>query len=114
MTIEFYDFGEIVVNGRRYTRDIIITPSKIISNWWRKEGHKICLDDLREILNEQVDFVVLGTGYYGLVKVDSEVREYFERKGVKVIVKPTREAVEEFNKLASLGKRVLGAFHLTC
>ena len=114
MVIEFYDFGEIIVNGKRYSRDLIITPSRIIPNWWRREGHRLCLEDLREVLNEQVDVVILGTGYYGLVEVDNEVKEYFENRGVKVIIKPTREAVREFNNLISSGKRVLGAFHLTC
>ena len=114
MIIEFYDFGEMVVNGKRYLRDLIITPSRIIPNWWRKEGHRLCLEDLKEVLDEQVDAVVLGTGYYGLVKVEDEVIDYFESRGIRVIVKPTCEAVREFNNLVSQGRKVLGAFHLTC
>jgi len=36
------------------------------------------------------------------------------RRKVKVIAKPTSEAVKVFNKLVKEGKKVVGAFHLTC
>jgi len=45
--IDYYDFGVIIVDGRKYSRDLIITPKRIISNWWRVEGHKLCLEDLK-------------------------------------------------------------------
>ncbi len=112
--IEHYDFGEIVVNGKRYLRDLIITPNRIIANWWRKEGHKLSLEDLEDVLHEEADAIVIGTGYYGLMEVDDEVKEYFERKGIKVIVKPSCEAVIEYNNLVFKGMKVIGAFHLTC
>jgi len=112
--IEHYNFGEIVVNGRKYSRDIIITPSRIISDWWRIEGHMLFLDDLKDILNEEFEYLVIGTGYYGFMRVSDEVFRKMGKRGVKVIAKPTREAVEEFNTLSSKGAKVVGAFHLTC
>jgi len=112
--IESYDFGVMVVNGKRYFRDLIITPSRIIENWWRDEGHKLKLKDLKDLKDEEFDILIVGTGYNGLMKVEREVLEEYKRKGVEVIAKPTREAVEEYNKAIRSGKRVVGAFHLTC
>jgi len=41
--IEHYSFGRIVIDGKEYTKDLIIYPDKIRANWWRKEGHKLRL-----------------------------------------------------------------------
>jgi len=112
--IDYYDFGEIVVDGRTYYRDLIITPKRIISNWWRIEGHKLFLDDLKDVLNEDFEYIVIGTGYYGYMVVMEEVFKYMEERGIKIIVKPTRDAVKEYNSLVAKGAKVVGAFHLTC
>ena len=36
------------------------------------------------------------------------------RKNIKVISKPTKEAVDIFNQLIGLNEKVVGVFHLTC
>lgn len=112
--IEVYDFGVMVINGKKYTSDLIIAPGKIVENWWRVEGHSLCLKDLEEVLDEKFEYLVVGTGYYGLMKVKREVYEEMGKRGVKILAKPTREAVNEFNKLVKEGRSVVGAFHLTC
>ena len=113
--IEKYGFGHIRVNGKDYHRDIIILPDgKIIDNWWRKEGHRFQLEDLKPLLNMEMQYLVLGTGYFGIVKVDKEVIEYFKSKGINVIVKNSREAVKEYNSLVKKGYKTALAIHLTC
>ncbi|MEM2953761.1 MAG: MTH938/NDUFAF3 family protein [Candidatus Bathyarchaeia archaeon] len=114
--IESYDFGVMVVKGKRYTSDIIVFPEKVISGWWRKEGHKIYVEDLTEIFSHEPlpEVLVIGTGYYGFVKVTPEVEGAFKARGVKLIIQPTREAYKTFNELLKSSKRISGAFHLTC
>jgi len=112
--IDYYDFGVMVVNGKRYSRDLIITPKRILSNWWRIEGHNLHLEDLKDILNEDFEYLVIGTGYYGLMEISNDVLKEMSNREVKVIAKPTKEAVKEFNSLVKEGKKVIGAFHLTC
>jgi len=34
--IESYDFGRIVVDGRKFGRDVIIFADRIDGNWWRR------------------------------------------------------------------------------
>ncbi len=48
------------------------------------------------------------------MRVDENVIDIFRKKGWKVIVKRTREAVDEYNKLVDKGYRVMAFFHLTC
>lgn len=111
--IDRYQFGMMVVDGKKYTADLIILPERIISSWWRKEGHSLCLEDLAVVINENIDVLVVGTGFMGLMKVRPEVWRAFQTKGTILLAEKTSQAVETFNRLA-LQKRAAGAFHLTC
>ena len=109
--IESYDFGRIVIDGRTYTSDVIIFPDRVMDSWWRKEGHVLDIEDLKEVIEFGPEILVVGTGYSGIMKVKDETREFLESKGIKVIVKKTKEACDILN---SLGINCVGAFHLTC
>lgn len=111
--IDSYSFGRIVVDGRRYTSDIIIFPDRVRDNWWRKEGHSLHVDDLKEILQEKPEVLVVGTGSSGLVRVPEETRKRVEAEGIELVVEPTEKACETFNQL-SKSRRVVAALHLTC
>ena len=112
--VEDYSFGRIKVSGKTYFRDLIIFPDEILENWWRKEGHNLCIEDLKEVLKRKPEILIIGTGYAGVMKVPREVINELEARGIKVIVKKTKEACEEFNKLVKEGKKVAAALHLTC
>lgn len=114
--IESYDFGVMVIDGKRYTSDVLVFPEKVMDGWWRKEGHRIYIEDLREVLNHKPlpEVLVVGTGYSGLVKVMPEVNDALKERGIKLIAQPTGEAYKTFNELLKTGKVVVGAFHLTC
>ncbi|MEM3819840.1 MAG: MTH938/NDUFAF3 family protein [Nitrososphaerota archaeon] len=112
--INDYGFGYIVVDGVRYGRDLIILPGKVIPNWWRKEGHRIELEDLKEVLGIDLEYIVIGTGYFGRVEVSEEVKRELEEKGVKLVVADSRVAWKKYNEFIDKGVKVCGAFHLTC
>lgn len=114
--IESYDFGLIVIKGRRYTSDVIVFPERVIESWWRKEGHRIYVEDLKEILDREPrpEVLVVGTGYYGIVKISPEVETVLKSEGIELVAQPTKEACQTFNKLLKSNRRVAGAFHLTC
>jgi hypothetical protein len=114
--IDSYEFGVIVVNGKRYTSDLIVLPEKILDGWWRKEGHELRVEDLEEIFKREPkpEVVVVGIGYYGLVKILPEVENALKVRGIELVAQPTREACKTFNKLLNASRRVVGAFHLTC
>lgn len=112
--IEEYKFGKMRIAGKVYNSDLVITPSGILSPWWRREGHLLELKDLGELKDLDVEHVVIGTGYNGMMEVLDELTDYFKARGVKVYVADTRKAVELYNTLVEKGSKVLGAFHLTC
>lgn len=113
MRIEQYDFGLIVIDGKRYTSDVIIYPDRVDFRWWREEGHLLHIDDLKEVLTEKPEAVVVGTGQSGLMQVPSEVKDHFETKGIELIVDKTKNACDIYNKLSEL-KKVIAVLHLTC
>ena len=112
--IRNYKFGLLETSEDRYTRDLIISPTSVKPNWWRKEGHRLSVEDLGALKEEDFEVLVIGTGYYGVMKVDNDVLKAMRERGVDVIVAKTGEAVEIFNKLQDEGRKVVGAFHLTC
>ena len=50
--LEGYRFGRIVVDGGEQTRDVIVLPERVVTNWWRADGHRLVLDDLQDVLDE--------------------------------------------------------------
>lgn len=113
MIIDFYEFGRIIVNGQEYNHDLILLPEKIIYPWWRQEGHHLALVDLEEIWPEKADFLIIGTGAYGIMKVKEEVKARALSLKWHLIIQPTPQAVKMYNEKIKEG-RVIGAFHLTC
>jgi len=112
--IDYYDFGVIVIDGKEYRHDVVITPRGVVPNWWRIEGHRLQLADVRDYLAEDVEAVVIGTGYSGLMRVDPDVVAEFVKRGRQVFIERTSRAVELYNELVSKGKKVIAFLHLTC
>ena len=111
--IDSYGFGKILINGEKYTSDIIIHPDRVDSNWWRKNGHRLLIEDLEEVLKEEPQTLIIGTGNMGLMLVSRDVRQFIEDKGIKLIVAKTKAACDEYNRLHH-DERVICALHLTC
>jgi hypothetical protein len=114
MTIGAYRFGEIEIDGRVYTSDVIITPDHVVDTWWRKEGHRLAVADLGDVVAAKPDIVVVGTGYFGRMAVSDDARRYLEARGIRVREARTRHAVQDFNHLREQHGRVVAALHLTC
>lgn len=111
--IDSYDFGRIVINGRRYTTDLIVFPDRVKDGWWRREGHGLQIEDLDEVVQDNPEVLIVGTGYSGLMKVPAETREYVKSKGIELIAQRTAEACKTFNRLVK-SKKIVAALHLTC
>lgn len=112
--IDSYDFGRIVIDGKTYISDLIIFPTRVMTGWWRKEGHRLHINDLNEVVKEKAEVLIVGTGHSGLMRVPTETKEFVESRGLELVVQPTEEACKTYNSLVKSGKRVIAAFHLTC
>ncbi len=112
MKIDSYSFGRITINGSTYASDVIIFPERILSPWWRKKGHSLHIDDLREVLVEKPQLLIVGIGYYGLMQVTESLVHQLEQMGIDSQVARTTESVKRYNEHE--GGNVVAALHLTC
>jgi hypothetical protein len=113
MRIEQFRFGEIIIGGRRYTDDLLVLRNRVQSPWWRKRGHRLQVADLREVLLEEPEVLIVGTGAQGCMKITPEVVRHTRDADIELLEFDTRTACQTYNHL--LGKRrVVAALHLTC
>lgn len=111
--IDSYQFGLITINDKKYTSDVIIFPDSVNDSWWRKTGHELCLDDIAEVITENPEVLVVGTGASDLMKVLPEVKQVAEAQGIKLIAEATDKACHTYNQL-SHSQKVVAALHITC
>ena len=111
--IESYIFGRITIDGKRYSTDILVFPDKIKAGWRRKEGHRLQMVDLTEVLEANPEVLVLGTGHSGMMNVPPETRNFVESEGIELVIQKTSEACKTFNHLIE-SRTVVAALHLTC
>jgi len=112
--IDSCSFGILVINGKKYTEDLIIFPDgEMLTPWWRKRGHQLIMDDLKDLIKTAPEIIVAGTGMSGGVKPDKNLETELAKLAIKFIRAPNEEAIRIFNALVS-EKRVGAGFHLTC
>jgi hypothetical protein len=114
MTIEKYDFGSITINAKEYTKDVIIFPDKVLCPWWRKEGHSLSLNDLKEATKSNPNIIIIGTGAYGAMNVPEETLKKLKEQNIKTLTAKTADAVEIYNEYIQKNKNIIACLHLTC
>ena len=111
--VESYEFGQMVVDGEKYTKDLILLPERVIPNWWREQGHRLSAKDLEEVLAAQLEVLVVGTGAHGVMQVPTQTRQAMQEAGVELRIAETGRAWRLQNDLREK-RTTAGAFHLTC
>lgn len=113
MKITHYSFGKIVIEGKAYTSDVIIYPDHVNPSWWRKEGHLLQKEDLKDIINSGLSTAIIGTGYYSTMRVPEETLDYLRSNDIETFIEDTQRAVKHYNEISGK-KPIVAALHLTC
>ena len=112
--IKSYSFGSIIIDGEKYSKDVIIFPDGRIHNpWWRSQGHTLALNDLDKLLLAKPEVIVAGTGALGFMRPTAELTDFLAQHGIEFIDLRSSKAVEIYNQLSG-SRKVGGCFHLTC
>ncbi|MEH2527088.1 MULTISPECIES: Mth938-like domain-containing protein [unclassified Bradyrhizobium] len=118
MKIDSTIFGAITIDGKIYQHDVVVRLSgevvkrkKKLSKKLYGTSHVLSKDEAKFLFEKGCAQVVIGSGQMGNVHLSSEAEAYFERKGCEVVLKPTPETIQMFNR--SRAKRN-GLFHVTC
>jgi hypothetical protein len=110
-------FGEIEVEGRRYTHDVVIEGGKVRK---RKKGpSKPFREHFGHTPLSPVEAIpwggkrlIVGTGTDGALPVMDEVLAEAKRRGIEVIAKPTAEACQLLEEVKK--GQVYAILHCTC
>lgn len=116
MRFEHYEFGSIRVDGTMFDHDLVIDRGEIRQ---RKKGPSKELRaryghtplSIQEDIPWDCERLVIGSGATGSLPVVDEVAEEAKRRNVELIVMPTAEAIEEFERSPDGTNAIL---HLTC
>ena len=109
--IKDYEFGRITIENKTYTSDIIILGTNVKPKWWRKRGHNLVKDDLKEVIEYGPELLIVGTGAYGMMTIPADLSKQLD---FEILSYPTKEAVEKYNQEIKREKNIAGGFHLTC
>jgi hypothetical protein len=111
--IEHYEFGWYIIDGNRYEYDIVINLDGKVGTWER-EGHIMVIDNVKKLVEQKPEVIVIGNGAEGRISVLPDVIKYIEGKGIQLIIKKTSDACKEFNNLEAQNKKVCAILHATC
>lgn len=111
--INDYRFGQITIDGVKYSKDVIIYPERVQENWWRESGHNLSVGDLPDVLASPPEVLVVGRGSVSRMEVPLEIIEVLRAAGIEVIAQSTGDACQTYNRLSET-RRVAAALHLTC
>jgi len=114
--LRHFSFGTIEVDGATYDHDVVIDRGLVRS---RVKGPSKKLRDryghtplsIAEDIPWDCETLVVGTGAAGALPVTDDVVREAERRGVRLVMAPTAEAIGELERADAATNAVL---HLTC
>lgn len=116
--INNFSFGSIVINNKKYTRDILILADGRVEprqgGIWIFGAHDIKKQEIEKLLNGEPEIVIVGTGTINRARLSPAVENWTKQKKVKLTVLPSHEAVTKFKELVGEGKKVAAIIHITC
>jgi hypothetical protein len=118
MAIEDTKFGSITIDGKTYEYDVIVRLSGKVEKRKKKlskdkygTSHIISKDEAKFVFEDGCDRLIVGAGQEGNVRLSPEASDYFSKKGCKVLLQPTPEAIRSFNQSHEMK---IGLMHVTC
>jgi hypothetical protein len=111
-------FGLLIIEGQKYAYDVIIHLNGVVEKRKKKLSkaifgisHIISIQEAKYVYEEGAAQLVVGGGQDGMVRLSDEAAEFFKKKGCKVDISPTPQALEVWNKAEG---KAIGLFHVTC
>jgi hypothetical protein len=112
--IEAVSFGLIVINGKKFTSDLIIYPDgRVVDSWWREKGHRLSRKDIAALIESEPEVIVAGTGINGLMQPDPGLVDFLAKQGIGFLAAENEKAMALYNEQVPK-KRVGAGFHLFC
>ena len=112
--IDSFGFGFMVIDGRRYSSDLIINPDgRIRDGWRRRRGHVLTRKDLETLVETRPEVIIAGTGIHGRMQPEPDLAKTLGSLGIHFMTASNDQAVSWYNDRSSIS-RVGACFHLSC
>src|SRR5262245_37209152 len=104
MRLDEFRFGSIRIDGETYEHDVVIARGEVRkrkkkpSRPFRGQLGHTPLSMAEKIPWRAGKRLLVGTGAHGQLPVLDEVKREAARRGVELILLPTREAIDELNR----------------
>jgi len=116
--IDATEFGSITIDGKTYEHDVVLRAGGAVEKRKKKlskavygTSHKISLAEAKHVYEKGVAHVLIGTGQQGLVELSDEAAGLFTRKGCRVELLPTPQAIHAWNAAEGPATALI---HITC
>jgi hypothetical protein len=117
MEASWIAFGEIEIEGVRYTCDVLIDAGKVEKR--RKKPSKPYRDQFGHTplsIEERIPWggsrLIVGTGESGSLPIMPAVWAEAERRGIEIVAAPSAEALRRLREIEA--KDVCAVVHVTC
>jgi len=112
------EFGKIVVDGKEYSKDIIIKKGKVekrkkkaSKEFKEKNGHTPLTD--KEEIPWKCKTLLIGTGFDGALPIDENVHKKASKRGVELKIMKTGDLINHINELEIMDD-INAIIHITC
>lgn len=109
--ISHYDNNELLINGKRFTQSLVISPDQLIENWCSSEIKDLSAGHFEQILALEPELIILGTGDK-LTFPDMSVYAACINKNIGVEIMDTGAACRTYNVLLSENRKVVAGLLL--
>lgn len=113
-----FDFGSIVIDGKKHRRDVLIfsdgTVKERKGGFWMFGSHDIKKQEVEQLLSGKPEVIIVGIGTDGKAKLAPEVEGWAKEQNLTLIVQPSKEALAKLNELVDQKKKVAALIHITC
>jgi hypothetical protein len=116
MRVDQFRFGSIRIDDQVYDYDVVIARGRVRRRKKRRSrpfreqfGHTPL--SLEEKIPWKCKRLIVGTGANGRLPVMDDVKREAERRGVELVIVPTRDAIAELDRA---DERTAAILHVTC
>ncbi|MEE8119519.1 MAG: Mth938-like domain-containing protein [Gammaproteobacteria bacterium] len=109
--INAYEAGQVHVNQVSYSCSMILTPTKLITDWGPRNVGELCIEHFKPIIEFNPEIVVLGTGDHH-VFTDRQFMLHLLQYGAGLETMNTQAACRTYNILLGEGRKVVAALLL--
>ena len=113
------EFGHITIDNQKYGQVLIIGDQVKERDYDQlKElfgtSHKIGDWEVADLLSNQPQSIIIGTGQQGVLTVDQSIIEQIKEAGIELKMAITPQAINLYNQAQAANQQVNALIHTTC